>query len=183
MDQKNSEKYELVKAHLSQPWGSLTATQESKIADLVHFPLKDPNCPGGLTKKGNEWAVENGHNDLIELSKLHKERTRIDIHAILKSAWLYAKSKKEGLTESEKEVLFGGITLGSEFEKLQTVKKGGKLLASGFVDKLGSLHKKLKENNMDGKSNNFIKVVEQAAIIHKKAEKEDKEVSEKIAGL
>jgi hypothetical protein len=145
--------------------------------------MKTPTKPGGLTKRGKQWAEENKFSDLIALSTLHKEKTRIDVHATLKTAELFAKSKSGRLSPEEKDTLFEGITLGSEFEKLQTVKKGGKLLASGFVDKLGTLHKKLKENNLDNSNTEFLKLIEKAALYHKKAEKEDKEVSERIAGL
>jgi len=183
MIKDSKELYAIIKDYLAEPWGKINKDKEDIIKDFVNFPLRNPEKPGGLSRRGEEWARSNGYQDLIALSTAHKERTRIDIHATLKSAQLYAKGKQTGLDEEEKTALFGGITLGSELEKLQTVKKGGKLLAAGFVDKLGNLHKRLKENDLQGRNRKFIKVIEQAAIAHKKAEKEDKAISEKIAGL
>jgi hypothetical protein len=183
MDNSPNEKFKIVKDYLQNPWVALPKDKEEKIKSLVHFPLKNPEKSGGLTKKGIKWAHDNNYQELLDLSSLAKEKTRIDIHATLKSAYLFAKGKKESLTDQERETLFEGIVLGSSLERIQTVKKGGKLLAAGFVDKLGVLYKKLKDSNKDGQNQKYLKVLEQAAIEHKKAEIEEKKISEKIAGL
>jgi hypothetical protein len=170
-----------LKAHFSSPLKRIKLRDEEKIRGLVHFPLKDPSKPGGFTKAGEKWATENKLEELLELANEHRDKIRIEVHAVLKTAWLFLKSKKASLSEDEKSLLYQGISLGNPLNRLQTVKKGGSILTSEFEQNMTELYNGLSKESPESLS--CKELLLQVAQEQKIARERDKEVNSSLLNI
>jgi hypothetical protein len=165
----------LLNAHFQNPLKRLNSEDREEISSLVHFPLMDPRKPGGFSTVGEKWAKDNSKDTLLQLSQSHREAVRIDIHSVLQTSWLFVKDKKSGLTPNEKSKLGGGIVLGGNYDRLQTVKKGGSLLTEEFENKIETLFKALDKNSPQ--TDQFRKLLKETAYLQTVAKKTEKEKS------
>jgi len=134
--------------HLNDP---LEPNNNPAIESLVKFPLKNPIAGGGLTPEAEESACQIGHLELLTASQTHKEKTRIQIQAILKICQLYLKKQKpEGLSENDSQALRKGIAFNlpdGKIEFIVAIVQGGELLSKPIKKMMNKLFRKLKEEN------------------------------------
>jgi hypothetical protein len=170
-----------LKAHFSNPLKRIRQEDEEKLKGIVHFPLKDPSKPGGFTKAGEKWAEDNNLQDLLALSKEHREKVRIEIHAVLKTAWLFLRNRKGAISEEEKNMLCQGIALEDPLNRIQTAKKNGSILTSEFEQSMSSLYKGLSKTSPAAQSCRDILV--EAAQEQKIARDKDKNIGASLLNI
>lgn len=170
-----------LKAHFSCPLKRIRTEDEEKLGGLVHFPLKNPAKPGGFTKAGEKWAQANNLNELLSLADKHKKTIRIQVHAVLKTAWLFLKSKRGSLDNQEQELLYRGIVLENPLNTLQTVKKAGSILTSEFEENMSQLYKGLSKQSPE--SNSCKQLLLEVAAEQLLARKKDKEVGSSLLNI
>lgn len=151
---------QIIVYQLKNPLKPLKKPILKKIEPWITQPLKYPfKDLGGLSEKGISEAVEKNLKGLLKESALAKENARVQIRAVLATCKLYVKknskipltTKEEGyLKEGIKVTLVNGTDIlkdkvGDEYkhiqseDKIQTVKKGGKLLTSEFKEMMAHL--------------------------------------------
>lgn len=170
-----------LKAHFAEPLKRIQKEDEAKLLGLVHFPLKNPSKPGGFTKAGEKWAKENNLNELNALAQSHKQRTRIEIHAVLKTALLFLKNKKGNIQTQEKELLCQGISLEDPLNRIQTVKKNGSILTSEFEQSMAVLYKGLSKASPESLSCRAI--LKEAALEQKIAKEKDRNIGSSLLNI
>lgn len=138
-----------------------------QIAPFVEDPTQQPLRPGGLTPLGRAYAEKLGRTDLISASQEHEEKTRIQVHCVLKACQLYTKLHLKGaLNPTEEKALKKGIALqlpNGRTEFILTVVKGGELLAKPLQKMMEKLFKSLNKEKTE-----FHKVLKLAACLHTK---------------
>lgn len=170
-----------LKAHFSNPLKRIKPEDEEKLRGLVHFPLKNPTKPGGFTKAGEKWANDNNLQELCLMAKEHKEKVRIEIHAVLKTAWLFLKTRKGTVSDTEKDLLCKGIALENPLNRIQTAKKNGSILTSEFEQSMTSLYKGLSKRTPEGLSSRYMLV--ETAIEQKIAKEKDKNIGTSLLNI
>lgn len=163
---QNPQTLQAILEHLQDPLQPHTK-EWTRIAAFVENPLKNPLKPGGLTPLGRSYAEQLGRSDLLAASQEHEEKTRIQIHCVLKSCQLYTKLHLKGnLNPTEEKALKKGIALqlpNGRTEFILTVVKGGELLAKPLQKMMDKLFRSLKKEKTE-----FHKVLKLAADIHTK---------------
>ena len=170
-----------LKAHFTNPLKRIRKEDEEKVRGLVHFPLTDPSKPGGFTKAGEKWAQQNNLNELCSLAEKHKEKVRIEVHAVLKTAWPFLKNSKGSIDEKEKNLLCQGITLEDPLNRILTVKKGGKILTSEMEESMETLYRGLSKNSPESVS--CRNLLQEAANIQKLAKEKDTQIGASLLNI
>lgn len=170
-----------LKAHFSNPLKRIQSEDEEKLRNLVHFPLKNPSKPGGFTKTGEKWVLENNLKELSNMAEVHKEKVRIEIHAVLKTALLFIKNKRSTISTDEKTLLCQGISLEDPLNRIQTAKKNGSILTSEFEQSMSALYKGLSKKTHEGLScrNLLIEVASEQKI----AKEKDKNIGASLLNI
>jgi hypothetical protein len=113
----------LLKKHLASPIAPIPQSHHEKIQHLFVCPLLNPDGNAGLTAEAEQIAQQSGLFDLLELSRTHKETTRIHIHAILKTCELFIKHHEgDTLDPKETQALHNGIVLEIQNDQTSTIK-------------------------------------------------------------
>jgi hypothetical protein len=171
----------ILKAHFSNPLKRIRKEDEERLQGLVHFPLKDPSKPGGFTKAGEKWALNNNLKELHSLANAHKEKIRIEVHAVLKTASLFLKNRTGEINPKEKEMLCQGISLEDPLNRMQTSKKNGSILTSEFEQSMATLYKGL--SKLNPKSQNCRDLLQEAAKEQRVAREKDKNLANSLLNI
>jgi hypothetical protein len=160
---KNPDILQKILQHLQDPLNPNT-TAEKELEEIVHFPLKNPFLGGGLTPKAEKIALKSNHTELIKASQTHKEKTRINIQAILKTCELYIRSQQKKITPEETKALKQGIAFrlpNGKIEAIVALIQGGELLSKPLQRMMNNLFTALNKEK-----NRYSYLVKYAAKLH-----------------
>lgn len=126
-----------VLSHLADPLKPLSKEKLGSAHDLVSFPTSNPKEQGGLTEKGKEVFREDPQ--VLAASRSHREKTRVQIHAVVATCSAFIQNNRAGTPPEKKaaakEALAKGIRITNEkgeADQIQTTRKNGQLFTPRF---------------------------------------------------
>lgn len=166
-------------AHLEDPLNPSTKETLGDAFSLVEHPTQNPKSTGGLSSLGLQLCRED--KEIMEAHGKNKEKTRINIQAVIAICQLFSKKASKTITPEGSAALSKGIPfLRKDGQKdfIPTTKKNGNLLTSEFKKMMEEAYKPLKKSCPAAAL-----IIASAAKIQKAAEMAEKEKYEDIAAM
>jgi hypothetical protein len=157
----------------------IKAPTPEALLPYIDCPFKPNTGKGGIQKEIERNLTTKKRNHLATLSWQHREKVRIELHAVVLSAYLFIKNSEGKLSDPEKKALFQGIAIqqNGEIDHILTVRNQGTKLTENFKSMMSQCFQMLKPTG----TCNEIEILKKAAALQ--TQLESKEITKKTTGV